>query len=40
MPIKFDVNIEVIMKARQDELIFANGYDILVIRWVSLDLEY
>ena len=33
----FDVNVEVVMKARQDELIFANGYDMLVIRWVSLD---
>jgi len=28
----FDVNVEVVMKARQDELIFANGYDMLVIR--------
>jgi len=33
----FDVNVEVVMKARQDELIFANGYDMMVIRWVSLD---
>ena len=33
----FDVNVEVVMKARQDELIFANDYDMLVIRWVSLD---
>ena len=33
----FDVNVEVVMKARQDELIFANDYDMMVIRWVSLD---
>ena len=33
----FDVNVENVMKARQDELIFANDYDMLVIRWVSND---
>ena len=33
----FDVNVENVLKARQDELIFANDYDMLVIRWVSND---
>ena len=33
----FDVRVENVMKARQDELIFANDYDLLVIRWVSND---
>lgn len=33
----FDVRVENVMKARQDELIFANDYDMLVIRWVSND---
>ena len=33
----FDVSVENVMKARQDELIFANDYDMLVIRWVSND---
>ncbi len=33
----FDVRVENVLKARQDELIFANDYDILVIRWVSND---
>ena len=33
----FDVQVENVLKARQDELIFANDYDTLVIRWVSND---
>ncbi len=33
----FDVRVENVLKARQDELIFANDYDMLVIRWVSND---
>ncbi len=33
----FDVAVENVLKARQDELIFANDYDMLVIRWVSND---
>jgi len=33
----FDVNVENVMKARQDELILNNEYDMLVIRWVSND---
>ena len=33
----FDVQVENVLKARQDELIFANNYDVLVIRWVSND---
>jgi peptide/nickel transport system substrate-binding protein len=33
----FDLQVENVLKARQDELIFANDYDILVIRWVSND---
>ncbi len=33
----FDVKVENVLKARQDELIFANDYDMLVIRWVSND---
>ncbi|MDA0699773.1 MAG: ABC transporter substrate-binding protein [bacterium] len=32
-----DLQVENVLKARQDELIFANGYDVLVIRWVSND---
>jgi peptide/nickel transport system substrate-binding protein len=33
----FNVNDENVLKARQDELILANDYDLLVIRWVSND---
>lgn len=33
----FDLKVENVLKARQDELIFANDYDLLVIRWVSND---
>ena len=33
----FDVKVENVLKAKQDELIFANDYDILVIRWVHSD---
>jgi peptide/nickel transport system substrate-binding protein len=32
-----DLQVENVLKARQDELIFANDYDVLVIRWVSND---
>ena len=32
-----DLQVETVLKARQDELIFGNGYDVLVIRWVSND---
>jgi peptide/nickel transport system substrate-binding protein len=32
-----DLKVEVVLKARQDELILANDYDLLVIRWVSND---
>lgn len=32
-----DLQVENVLKARQDEAIFANDYDVLVIRWVSND---
>ena len=32
-----NMQVENVLKARQDELIFANDYDFLVIRWVSND---
>ena len=35
--IGIDLQVENVLKARQDELIFANDYDVLVIRWVSND---
>ena len=30
-----DVKVENVLKQKQDELIFANGYDLLPIRWVN-----
>lgn len=32
-----DLQVEPVLKARQDELIFANNYDTLVLNWVSND---
>ena len=30
-----DMKVENVLKQKQDELIFANGYDLLPIRWVN-----